>query len=345
MKVTIVVNIIQIILLYLTKNYILYLCLNIISVLIQNILISLKCNKMYPYIKQNTNEKIKKEDIIELKNNISALCIYKIGIVILNGTDNLIISKIIGVVAVGLYSNYLLITNALTTVISQIFNAITASIGNMVTTDNEQKSESILEKLQFLNFWIYSVTSICLFVLINSFIKIWVGEEYCLTTIVAFLIALNFYIYGMQSVVSSFRDAYGLFVQGKYRPIIMVIVNIIVSIPLAMKIGIAGVVIGTIVSRLFVIGIWDPIVVYKYGFKMKVKKYFITYYKYLITYIVISLLMWFTVQNIVINNFLIWILIAGVIFIAINVIWFIIYRNNQNFKYFIDKFKELYHKK
>lgn len=344
MKVTIVVNIIQMILLYLTKNYILYLCLNIASVLIQNIIISVKCNKMYPYITEDTDEKIKKEDIVELKKNISALCIYKIGVVILNGTDNLIISKVIGVVAVGLYSNYLLITNALTNIISQIFSSITSSVGNMVATDDEQKSENIFKKLQFLNFWIYSISSICLFLLINPFIKIWIGESYCLTGLVAFLISLNFYIYGMQSVVSSFRDAYGLFVQGKYRPIVMVIVNILISIPLAIKIGISGVIIGTVVSRLFVVGIWDPIVVYKFGFKKSVRNYFVMYYKYLLLYIIISVLLFAVVSNIVIDNIFMWVLIACIIFLIINMILLIIYRKTDDFKYFIQKFKQLYKK-
>lgn len=344
MKVTIVVNIIQMILLYLTKNYILYLCLNIASVLIQNIIISVKCNKMYPYITEDTDEKIKKEDIVQLKKNISALCIYKIGVVILNGTDNLIISKVIGVVAVGLYSNYLLITNALTNIISQIFSSITSSVGNMVATDDEQKSENIFKKLQFLNFWIYSISSICLFLLINPFIKIWIGESYCLTGLVAFLISLNFYIYGMQSVVSSFRDAYGLFLQGKYRPIVMVIVNILISIPLAIKIGISGVIIGTVVSRLFVVGIWDPIVVYKFGFKKSVRNYFVMYYKYLLLYIIISVLLFAVVSNIVIDNIFMWVLIACIIFLIINMILLIIYRKTDDFKYFIQKFKQLYKK-
>lgn len=337
MRVTIIVNIIQIILLVVTKNYILYLCLNILSVLIHNVIISMKCNSMYPYIKEKTNEKIDKKDIKELTHNIYALCIYKVGVVILNGTDNIIISKLIGVVEVGLYSNYLLIVNSLTGIVSQIFSAITSSIGNMVVTDNSTKSESILRRLQFFNFWIYSVCSICLFVLSNNFIKLWVGEQYCLSEFVAFLIALNFFVYGMQSVVSSFRDAYGLFVQGKYRPVVMVIVNIILSIVLTKFIGIAGVIIGTIVSRLAVTGIWDPIVVYKYGFKMKSKRYFLSYYTYLIVFLIIELLVWLVAKNISVGNLFVLGIVGIVTFITTNVILLLIYRKTDNFKYFSEK--------
>ena len=341
MRVTLIANIIQMILLLITKNYLLYLCLNIVSVLIQNIAISIKCNSVYPYIKEKTNEKIKKKDVRELTRNIYALCIYKIGVVILNGTDNIIISKLIGVVEVGLYSNYLLIVNSLNGIVSQVFSSITSSIGNMVVTDKKEKSEFILRKLQFFNFWIYSVCSICLFILVNKFIELWIGKDYCLSEFVAFLIALNFFVYGMQSVVSSFRDAYGLFVQGKYRPVVMVIVNIILSIILTQKIGIAGVIIGTIVSRIAVTGIWDPIVVYRYGFKMKSRRYFLSYYGYLAMYLIVESLIWYIIKKIHVENLLILVFVAILTFAASNIMLLLIYKKTENFKFFYEKIKSI----
>lgn len=337
--VTFIFNVIQIIVLLLTANYIAYLVINIFSVLFQNILISLKCNKMYPYIKEKTNEKISKKDIKELTKNISALSLYKLGIVILNGTDNLIISKMIGVVAVGIYSNYLLITSSLEGIVSQIFLAITSSVGNLVVTENEEKSESVLNKLRFINFWIYGLCSTCLFILLNSFIRLWIGNDYCLSTLCCFFIALNFYVFGMQNVITSYRNVYGLFVQGKYRPIVMIVVNIVVSIVLCKYIGIVGIIIGTVVSRLFVIGIWDPIVVYKYGLKKSVKNYFKSYYMYLSIYVILQLLLWIVVKNIIVSNFVMWVVVALIVFILYNLVLLLIFRKNDNFKYLLDKLK------
>ena len=136
MNITIIKSVIEIIILCITKNYILYLCIAIIITIIQNIIISFKCNKIYPYIKEKSNLKVNKEDIQDLKKNTSALIIYRIGVVILNGTDNIIISKFIGIAMVGIYSNYLLIINSINKVISQMFDAITSSIGNLVVTTN-----------------------------------------------------------------------------------------------------------------------------------------------------------------------------------------------------------------
>lgn len=345
MNITIIKSIIEIIILYSTKNYIIYLLISIMSTLIQNIIISKKCDKLYPYIKEKSKDKIDKSEIKELKANTSALIIYRIGSVALTGTDNIIISKFIGIVAVGIYSNYLLIINAITRIVSQVFDSITASIGNLVVTTDEKKSENIFYKLQFLNFWLYTFFSICIIVLINPFISMWAGEEYVLDNITAFAIGLNLYVYGMQSVVSSFRNAYGLFVQGKYRPIIMTVVNIILSIFLAQRLGIFGVIMATILSRLFIMGIYDPMIVFKYGLKKSSKKYFITYIKYMCIFIIISLIMVFVSKIFVINNYLNWFLCALTIGILINLIIVLLFYKNENFKFYIEKLKSIILKK
>lgn len=342
MKITILKSIIEILILYMTNNYIAYLVTNILATVIQNILISNKCNKVYPYIKEKTNKKVSKKDIKELKKNTSALIIYRIGVVALNGTDSIIISKFLNIVMVGIYSNYVLITNSITAVISKIFDAITASIGNLVVTTNEKKSEDIFYKLQFLSFWLYAYFSICIIALINPFIKLWIGSEYILDNITTFVIGLNMFVLGMQGTVSSYRNAYGLFVQGKYRPIIMSIVNIVLSVILVQYIGILGVVLGTAISRVFVTGIYDPIVVYKYGFKKKPYKYFANYIKYLLCISILAVISQAIISTIKINNFIIWILAGVILSIFINIIIIILYRKNENFKFYKNNIKQIY---
>lgn len=331
-------NITRVAILLITKNYILFLFCSIVFVLIQNFWYSHKANQLYPFIKEKTDDTISKKDLKEIKNNVSALLIYKIGSVITNGTDNIVISKFIGLVTVGLYSNYILIINSLNNVLLQIFNAMTSSIGNLVATNNE-RSKTIYEKLNFFNFWIYSLCSICLFILINPFINLWIGESYNLGFSVALLISLNFYIAGMQSVTSSFRTAYGLFYKAKFRPIAMVIINIIVSVILVKPLGVAGVLIGTIISRLLTIAWLDPYIIYRYGFHKSPKSYYITYIYYLLILIVSSILLYYITSLIPISNFIIWVLVALIVIILYNIIIFTLFHKTEEFLYFIDKFK------
>lgn len=340
MNMTVIKSFIEIFILIISKNYIFYLSVSIIITILQNFLIYRKCDKLYPFLKSINSDKVTKTDLDELKKNISALIIYRVGTVALNGTDNIIISKFVGIVMVGIYSNYLLIVNAITKIISQIFDAITSSIGNLVVTTNNEKSENIFYKLQFLNFWLYTFFGVCVIVLINPFMKVWAGENYVLDNMTAYIIGLNLYIYGMQSVVSSFRNAYGLFVQGKYRPIIMTIVNIFLSIILAQSMGVFGVILATVISRLFVTGLYDPIIVFKYGFKKSSKEYFITYFKYLLLFNVISIVLMYISTYIQINNYLLWIAEGIISSIAINLILLIVFLKDNNFKFYLEKIRK-----
>lgn len=336
-------SIIQIILLVTTKNYILFLLSSIILVIIQNIYISSKANKLYPFIKNKTDEKLEKEDMEGIKKNVSSLFIYKVGTVIMNGTDNIIISKFIGLIIVGFYSNYVLIINSITTVLNQIFNAITSSIGNLVVTTNKKRSKEVYDNLNFANFWLYALFGVCIIVLINPFINIWIGKKYVMGFSIVFLLVLNFYVLGMQSVTNSFRNAYGLFWIAKYRPIIMVIINIIISVVLVQFIGIEGVLIGTLISRLVTTAWLDPYIVHKYGFEISPKSYYIDYLKYLVIFIAISIIFNYFVSMITINNIFILILIAILVVISVNVILVLLFFKTSEFNYFYDKIKKIRH--
>lgn len=335
---SILLNIVRVTLLLLTKNFIIYLGCSIVFVIIQNIWYSKKADKLYPYLKEKDIEKIDKNEVKEINKNIKSLFIYKIGSVVANGTDNIIISKFIGLIAVGLYSNYLLIISSLNNIVAQIFNAITSSIGNLVVTNNN-RSKTICEKLNFFNFYIFSLCGICIFILINPFIKLWIGEDYILSNTIAFLLAINFYISGMQSVINSFRSAYGLFYIAKYRPIVMVILNIIISLILVKPLGVSGVILGTIISKLITIVWLDPYIVYKHGFKENPISYYVKYIYYLIITITSSIILYIISTYIVVNNIITWVILGLIVFILYNLIIIVLFHKNDEFKFFLDKFK------
>lgn len=332
-------SIIQIVLLWLTKNYILFLLSSIIIVVIQNIYISYIATKLYPFLKKKETDHMKKEDIHDITKNVSALLIYRVGNVITNGTDNIVISRFIGLVSVGIYSNYLLIINSLNLVLTQIFNAITASIGNLVVTSSGKRSAAIYDKLNLMNFWLYAVCGTCLLVLFNPFIKLWIGTDYLLPFSVVFLLTLNFYITGMQSVTTSFRNAYGLFWKAKYRPLVMIGINIVVSVILVHFMGIAGVVMGTIVSRVVTVAWLDPYIVYRYGFHHKPHRYFIKYTLFLglflgAAFLTNSIVGWLPDGNIFLF------LCKGIIcFLFVNGIFYLLFKDTDDFAYFYSRVK------
>ncbi|MCS4569958.1 hypothetical protein FZ989_00425 [Clostridium perfringens] len=211
---------------------------------------------------------------------------YKINGVILNSTDNIVISIFIGISYVGLYSNYLLIVNSVVMVLDIIFNSLTSSIGNLNAIESKSKKYEVFNTINFIAFWIYGFSSICLYCLLNPFIEVWLGKGYLLDNFTVLIIIVNFYTSGMQYATCAYRDTTGLFfgMEDTYQFLLLYLIFFF-SIFLAPKLGIAGVILGTILSRVFTYFWFDPKIIYKNIFNTPVKIYFLKYSFY--TFIVI----------------------------------------------------------
>jgi hypothetical protein len=105
-----------------TKNFIYFLVVQFLFTLLENLLVSREANRIYSFLDMNKEMTLDINEKNTIKRNIKALMFHKIGSVVLSGTDNLVISKYVGILAVGIYSNYLLITNSLNMIYGLIFS-------------------------------------------------------------------------------------------------------------------------------------------------------------------------------------------------------------------------------
>lgn len=99
----------QILVLVFTQNFIIYLGLQVTSGILQNVVVAWRTNCKYPFLKEKNIKPLSIEEKSQIKKNVKALAIYKIGTLSLNSTDNIIMSKFVGLLSVGLYSNYYLL--------------------------------------------------------------------------------------------------------------------------------------------------------------------------------------------------------------------------------------------
>lgn len=281
-------------------------------------------------------EKSVKEDV---KEKVKGLLYHKVGDYIVYGTDNIIISKMINIVTVGFYSNYSIIINTLTTVLGQIISAVTPSVGNLLVEENKSKNYQIYKKLSVINFWIYSVVSICIFFLVQDFIIIWLGESYLFDLGVVFWIVLNFWQKGMRGAINVFKEAGGIFYVDRYIPIIEAIINIVVSVIGVHICGLAGVFIGTFVSSLCLFLYSYPILVFQPLFEKKSIVYVLDILKYFGQWIVclgiVDVVMYFYRQYIIFPNVYIAIVMkAVVVFLLSNMLMWCIYGKSEDMKFF-----------
>ncbi|WP_374723703.1 lipopolysaccharide biosynthesis protein [Calidifontibacillus erzurumensis] len=326
-------NIVQMIVLYITRDFILFLVCQIIATLAENIMVSKKADQLYPYLREKDVQKVDKITLKEIRKNVRAMIAHKLGGVVVNTTDNLIISKFVGLVQVGLYSNYQLIINALNIITSQVFSSIVASVGNLGVTETDEKKRFIFHVILFMNFWIFSFITICLVVLMNPFIELWIGNEYVLPFSIVFVIIVNFYLTGMRRGVLTFRDALGVFWYDRHKPIFESIINLTTSLYLVQQFGMIGVFIGTTISTLTTCFWIEPYVLFKYGLKSSVIHFFKRYALYT-TVTVVTCLITLGLTNVFkevsLLNFLIQLTICLVV---PNAVFFVLFYRTKEFKY------------
>lgn len=317
--INVLANLTKILLLILTKNYILYLVSTVLFTIVGNIIISIAANKKYQYITEKEYNEISKKEKRNIFNDVKSIILYKIGFVLSNGTDNIIISKALGVGQVGMLSNYTLITTSINTLISSAFNSLTGSIGNLNTINDRNKKEKVFYELLLLSFIIYGTISSCLILLLNKFIHIWIGDTYVLSMLVPFALGLNFYIDGMRFVNYTFRNTLGLFKKGRYAPLISSITNVILSIVLVRIWGIFGVLIATAITRLFILTLYDPYIIHKYEFKTSSIKFIKKYSIYMLIFFISTCICFYINKFIKIDG-IIGFVVCGTIDVIINLL-------------------------
>lgn len=260
-------NIVQIIVLIVTKNFVYYLATQLIFQFVSNVVISSIVNKMYPFLKKFRKEKIDKKVKAVIISNAKATFLIRIGGVLVNNTDNIIINYFSGLVLLGYMTNYTLLIGILTTFIAQVFTNISSSIAQVNAIESKEKQYEIFTMVNLANFWIYGFCGISIIVLMNDFISMWIGKDYILPLSISVMLAINFFMVGMQNAIWTFKTTYGFFNEGKYLVILTAVLNLGFSFGLGNIYGLFGILLATALARLVSNFWYDPYIVFKLGLK------------------------------------------------------------------------------
>ena len=270
----------QIIIIVLTQNFILYLLAQFVLQFIPNIIVSCKADKEYPYLKES-KELPEREEFFGILRNIGAMSFHKLGTVIVRNTDSLLMSGFVGLLSVGIYSNYKFVLSGINNLVDKFANAFTGSLGNLGAMEDEKRVYSIYRELDVLFFVIYAYWTAGLFALFNSFITICFGPDYCFSVATVAVLVMEFYISGQRKVNLMFREAKGLFWYDRYKPLFESVINLTTSLLLVQKFGVAGIFGGTVISSVCTCVWVEPYILMRYGIRdewqKKLRDYFVRY--------------------------------------------------------------------
>jgi len=325
------------------KNFTVYLLVQVAFSISFNYFCSKKAEKEYPYIK-NKNIKLDKSEKKTIWQDIKSMMTYQIGGVLLNNTDNIFISVLVGTVMVGFYSNYIMIVSSVNIFVVLVFNSIQSSVGNLAATESSEKQYKIFKVLQLLSFWLYGFCSICIYILSQDFISICFGASYKLSNIVLAVVVLNFYIMGILYPVYCYRNTVGLFKQTKNVMLFTCLINLVLSIILGKYFGLVGILAATGLSRLATNHWYEPLKLYTVYFNKKIRYYYFKQCYYILVLFTNTVLILFIIENIALENILLLFVIKGLLCVIIpNAVFILLFRKTNEFKYIINSFRNILH--
>lgn len=337
-------NIIQFIVLFLFKNYIFYLIIQIVTNNLYNILIKKYVNKEYKYLKSNKLT-LSTGDKKVIYSNIKNMIVYKMSCVLISATDNILISSIINVVSVGIYSVYGFISNALSGIFSVISTSMAASVGNIVVSEDSKTMYKTFSKIQTFYFITTGLCCVGLFVGSNDFITIFFGNKYTFDISVLIIIIINFFIIQVNRPILLYKECAGLFKEIKTINIICAILNIILSILLGKVMGLLGILLATSISRLTTTYWYEAKIVHSKVFNIKEAKFYIQTLKICLIIFVACFISKCVINNIIaisICNFIIKEFISCSIY---GIIVLVCYYKDEDFNYYFNILKRKFSRK
>ena len=312
-------------------NYYLYVIVMLATQALTNIVTAVCADRLYPQFKPRG--KVDKVQVQRINQRIRDLFTSKIGSIIYDSADTVVISAFLGLTALAVYQNYFFISKSITGIIAVVFAACTAGIGNSIVVESKEKNYQDLNKFTFIITWIAGFCSVCLLCIYQPFMELWVGKDLMLSLSAVVCFVIYFYVRQFNSLFNLYKDASGMWHEDRFRPLVAALTNLVLNLILVQFIGIYGVVLCTVFSILCVGMPWllhnlFTIIFDKkhmWHFVGRLAKYtFVVFVSCVVTYVICSRFNTSPVPTILVRG--------AICLIVPNLIYYLVFRKTKEFQ-------------
>ena len=243
--------VLQLVILLVWKNYYLYLISALVTQVVNNIVTAVVTGKMYPQYRpvgQMPKEKVK-----AINQRIRDIFTGKLGLVVYKSTDTLVISACLGLTMLAIYQNYFFIVSSVLSIVEIVLSSMMAGLGNSYVLESKEKNYQDLKKFTFLFLWMIGICTCCFLGMYQPFMEIWMGKDLMLGFGAVICFAAHFLVYTLNRLLSVYKDAAGLWHEDRFRPLVIAIFNLVLSVLLVKVWGVNGILLATVLP-LAVIG-------------------------------------------------------------------------------------------
>lgn len=330
----------QIGLLFLFDNYYLYILILPVITLFNNILTAIVAKKMFPsLICRGKVDEITRKDI---KRRVGGAFIGKFCGVTRNSLDSIFISSFFGLTLVAIYGNYYYILTAVHGLLTIVTVAMASGVGNSIAKESVEKNYQDFENFTFLYSWISGWFACCLLCLYQPFMQIWVGEDLMFSSSIMILFPIYLYVMAASDIKNVYYTACGLWWEGRWRAALEFGLNLILNYFGAKYLGVAGIMLATIITMIGVNFIYGTQILFKYYFsKQKLSKYLLKQLLYLAVTSLMAISTYF-VCSLLPKSGILYFFLKGIICIILpNLFYFLVYFKTGIFRRAMALFKNL----
>lgn len=343
-KVNIIVNtikyIIQFVLLWLLHNYYYYIIVLLVSGIVSNLIIAAIVNTKYPQYKATGN--LSKEETKKINQRVRDLFTSRIGGVVVDSADAIVISAFLGLTMLARYQNYYYVITTIMSFVSLLIASSLAGIGNSLITETRKKNFFDFKRLTLLFCWIGTVSVCVLLCIYQLFMELWVGKENVLPFSMVVCFCVYLFIKIINTLLNVYKDAAGIWHQDRFRPLVTAITNLMLNLIMVRIWGLYGVLLSTIISMLFVGMPWLLHNLFTQIFNENIKQYLLVLVKYNIVAVVLAMICMFVSRIINFDKLILTILVRGVVVtILSNSIMMILFRTTREYKSLMKYFDRL----
>lgn len=330
-------TIIQIYLAYNYKNLYLWVFVEFLFSLLACIILNWIINKEYPWLHTNKhNGKSLLKQYPGIITNTKQIFIHKIKDVILMRSDELFIFMFVSLKMVAYYGNYTLIISRLGQVFSAMLDSINAGIGNLIAEGNKVKIMQVFWEMLTIRHFVAGFLSFSTYHFVEPLISVWLGEQYILDRTITALLAIYIYISSSRGVVDMYNHAHGLYAD-TWSAWTELVINITVTVIAGCLWGIAGILLGKIISTGIIIVFWKPYYLFHSGLQLSyciywkgcIRNYLVSFVSFIITHLLIKYFIAIMVSNI--SSLVCYCILCTIIYILVSLPFiFIFCKGSQN---------------
>ena len=252
--------------LFATRNYYHYVIATVFFTVVNNLLLCRESRRLFPKIEPRGElpPELRRQVISQVK----FIFMHKIGGVIADQSDNIIVSAFLGLVAVAAYGNYWYVCMAVTGLVWSLYSSMQNGFGNTIFTETKEENFRRFMRAHKLVLAAIAACAAMMTALYQPFIEVWTAgrpelSRHFLTPV---LMVVYFCVMQSRQTLTTFKAAASLWRQDRWKPIVAGAANIgmnisfVVLLPDAYKLD--GVILSTIISYVLIQVPWESSVLF-----------------------------------------------------------------------------------